>query len=178
MHVRDINQQSQSSWTGSTFPPIFAGLQLPGDLAGCRILLRRSICAEDFLGLLSHNSEDHELGKAFPGLFTTFWNSTHTLLSIDLQLSADRITKMAMHVSEKPSGNGNGHLEKTGHTQVENGVATPPDNGHFGDNFNAVHEPAVHFDIKREDRLYRKIDGRLLWILALLYLVAFLDRGK
>lgn len=83
----------------------------------------------------------------------------------------------AMHIAEKP--NGGGQIEKANHGQVENkGLATPPDDGHFGDNFNAVHEPAVHLDAKQEDRLYRKIDYKLLWILALLYLVAFLDRGK
>ena len=41
-----------------------------------------------------------------------------------------------------------------------------------------IAQPAVVFEGKSEDRLYRKVDGRLLWILALLYLVAFLDRGK
>ena len=83
---------------------------------------------------------------------------------------------MAMHLAEKPTGLG--HVEKSSHGQAETGLATPPDDGHFGDNFNAVHEPAVHLDAKQEDRLYRKIDAKLLWILALLYLVAFLDRGK
>lgn len=85
---------------------------------------------------------------------------------------------MATEYNEK--GLSNGHVEKAGNTQVETGPPINAGNGdaHFGDNFNAIHEPAVHFDAKREDRLYRKIDSRLLWILALLYLVAFLDRGK
>lgn len=39
-------------------------------------------------------------------------------------------------------------------------------------------EPSVHFDKKAEKRLYRKMDIRLLPVLAILYLVAFLDRGK
>lgn len=80
-------------------------------------------------------------------------------------------------VVDNEKGLSNGHIEKA---QVEQGVASPTTNNdaHFGDNFNEIHEPAVHFDAKQEDRLYRKIDSRLLWILALLYLVAFLDRGK
>lgn len=38
-------------------------------------------------------------------------------------------------------------------------------------------EPSVVLDAKAEKRLYRKMDLRLLPILSLLYLVAFLDRG-
>lgn len=38
-------------------------------------------------------------------------------------------------------------------------------------------EPSVVLDAKAEKRMYRKMDLRLLPILALLYLVAFLDRG-
>ena len=38
-------------------------------------------------------------------------------------------------------------------------------------------EPAVILDAMAEKRMYRKMDFRLLPILSLLYLVAFLDRG-
>lgn len=72
---------------------------------------------------------------------------------------------------EKPASGvaSNPHVETV---QVSQG------GGHFESNFNEIAEPVEHFDGKREDRMYRKIDSRLLWILALLYLVAFLDRGK
>lgn len=87
---------------------------------------------------------------------------------------------MATEYNEKRLSNG--HVEKADNTLLENGPPEKAANGngdaHFGDNFNAIHVPTVHFDAKQEDRLYRKIDSRLLWILALLYLVAFLDRGK
>lgn len=46
------------------------------------------------------------------------------------------------------------------------------------EDFAALIEPGTHLDAKAEKRMYRKMDWRLLPILALLYLVAFLDRGN
>jgi hypothetical protein len=67
-----------------------------------------------------------------------------------------------MHLAEK--ANGDGFVEKA-ETQH---IAPTATDGHFSSSFNPVSEPLTHFDKKQEDKLYRKIDGKLLWILALL----------
>jgi len=42
----------------------------------------------------------------------------------------------------------------------------------------AVPLPCVVFDSKQESRLWRKVDLRLMPMIALMYLLCFMDRGK
>ncbi|KAM0787531.1 hypothetical protein ACM66B_003602 [Microbotryomycetes sp. NB124-2] len=53
-----------------------------------------------------------------------------------------------------------------------------PDVAHVEEAPGVFNRPAVVFSGKDEDRLYRKLDIRILPVLAVLYLLSFLDRGN
>ncbi|KAK4051223.1 hypothetical protein OIV83_003045 [Microbotryomycetes sp. JL201] len=53
-----------------------------------------------------------------------------------------------------------------------------PDFAHVEETTGTYHRPTVVFSGKDEDRLYRKLDVRILPVLAVLYLLSFLDRGN